>query len=83
MNCTGKFRQFQNTEAANGGFSKNFTKFTGKHLCQNSFLIKLQASGPQLIKKETPTQVFFCKLYVFFRTPFLQATVSQNMKAYI
>ena len=24
-------------------FFKNFAKFTGKHLCQNLFLIKLQA----------------------------------------
>ena len=24
---------------------RNFAKFTGKHLCQNLFLIKLQASG--------------------------------------
>ena len=24
---------------------RNFTKFTGKHLCQSLFLIKLQASG--------------------------------------
>ena len=27
---------------------RNFTKFTGKHLCQSIFLIKLQASGLQL-----------------------------------
>ena len=26
-------------------FLKNFTKFTGKHLCRNSFLIKLQTWG--------------------------------------
>ena len=27
---------------------KNFTKFTGKHLCLSLFLTKLQASGRQL-----------------------------------
>ena len=26
---------------------RNFAKFTGKHLCQNPFLIKLQASGTE------------------------------------
>ena len=30
------------------GFLRNFAKFTGKRLCQISFLIKLQASGLQL-----------------------------------
>ena len=30
------------------GVVKNVTKFTGKHLCQSSFLIKSQASGLQL-----------------------------------
>ena len=29
-------------------FPINFTKFIGKHLCQNLFLIKLQTSGLQL-----------------------------------
>ena len=47
-----------NTEAVTGGVSvkkgvfRNFTKFTGKYLCQSRFLIKLQA------KKETLAQVF-------------------------
>ena len=27
------------------GFLKDFAKFTGKHLCQGLFLIKLQALG--------------------------------------
>ena len=31
-----------------GGFLKNFAKFTGKHLCQSFFLIKLQALGPDI-----------------------------------
>ena len=29
------------------GVLRNFAKFTGKHLCQSLFLIKLQASRPQ------------------------------------
>ena len=39
-----------------------------------SFLLK------NFMKKETPTQVLFCEL---LKTTFLQATVSQNIKAYI
>ena len=30
------------------GVLKKFVKFTGKHLCQSVFLVKLQASGLQL-----------------------------------
>ena len=30
------------------GVLENFAKFTGKHLCQSLFLIKLQTSGLQL-----------------------------------
>ena len=30
------------------GALRNFAKFTGKHLCQVSFLIKLEASGLHL-----------------------------------
>ena len=47
------------------GVLKNFTKFTGKHLCQ-SFLIKLQTSG-NFIKKEALVQVFsyeFCEIFM-------------------
>ena len=42
------------------GGLKKFAKFTGKHLCQSLFLIKLQA-----IKKETGTGVFceFCEIF--------------------
>ena len=47
------------------GVLRNFAKFTGKHLCQSLFLIKLQASGLQqacnFIKKKTLAQVFSCE----------------------
>ena len=42
---------------------KNFAKFTGKHLSQSLFLIKLLASHCNFIKKETLEQVLsseFC-----------------------
>ena len=43
------------------GVLRNSTKFTGKHLCQSLFLIKLQVSACNFIKKETLAQVFFCE----------------------
>ena len=45
---------------------KNFTNFTGKHLCCNLSLRKLQAFKLQLYKKETPTQMFSFKLHEIF-----------------
>ena len=59
------------------GVLRNFTKLTGKHLCQSLFLIKLQA-----IKKETLAQVFSCefceisKNTFFHRTPLVAASGS-------
>ena len=41
------------------GVVRNFAKFTGKHLCQSLFFIKV-ASACNLIKKETLAQVFSC-----------------------
>ena len=40
------------------GILKNFAKLTGKHLCLDLFLIKLQALRPAFfLKKKNPTQV--------------------------
>ena len=65
------------------GVLENFAKFTGKNTCVRvSFLIKLQASGLQLIKKETLVQVFtcgFCEIFknaYFYRTLPVAASVS-------
>ena len=52
------------------GIFNNFTKFTGKHLCQNLFLIKLQASAYDFIKKDILAQVFSCKCCEFFKNTF-------------
>ena len=57
------------------GVLKNFTKFTGKHLCQGLFLTELQVSGLQLyLKKEALTQVFSCKLCEIFKNTFIHRT---------
>ena len=39
---------------------RNFSKFTGKQLCQNLFFNKVQAWG---LKKETLAQVFSCEFW--------------------
>ena len=49
------------------GVFKNFSNFTGKHLCQSFFLIKLQSWTLQFYRKETPTQVFSCKICEIFK----------------
>ena len=44
------------------GVLRNFTKFTGKHLCQNLFLNEVAGLRPAtLLKKETLAQVFSCE----------------------
>ena len=54
---------------------RNFTKFTGKHLCQSLFFTL------NFIKKETLAQVFSCKFFKIskntfsYRTPQMAATV--------
>ena len=41
------------------GILKNFARITGKHMCWDLFLIKLQALRPAFFfKKKSPTQVF-------------------------
>ena len=64
------------------GVLNNFTKFTGKHMCQSlSFLIKLEAF---LIEKVTLSQVFSCefrenfKNTSFYRTPPVAASVGRE-----
>ena len=63
------------------GAFRNFTKFTGKHLCRVSFSINLQVEACNFIKKEALTQVFsyeFCKIFkniFFYRTPPVAASV--------
>ena len=49
----------KDTEVATRGVLQNFTKFTGKHLCQSLF-----------IKKETLAQVFSCEFCKIFKNTF-------------
>ena len=44
------------------GVLRNFTEFTGKHLCQSLFFNKVAFLRlATLLEKETLAQVFFCK----------------------
>ena len=88
INYTGKFcyqhGNFQYTEAATEGFLKNFIKFIGKRLCQSIFFNKVASLRPaNLLKKRLRHKCFSVNFVKSLRTTFLQATVSQNMKAYV
>ena len=56
------------------GILKNFTKFTGKHLCQSLFLNKIVGQSPVCnpIKKKTMTQVFSCEFCEIFKNTFFK-----------
>ena len=58
------------------GILRNFTKFTGKHLCQNVIFNKVAGLRPAIkfIKNDTLAQVFPVNFAKFLRTPFLQNT---------
>ena len=57
------------------GVLRNFTKFTGKHLCQSLFFNKVADLRPATLLKKRLAQVFFCgfceisKNTFFYRTP--------------
>ena len=48
------------------GVLKNFPKFIGKHLCRSLLFNKID-----FIKKETPTQAYFCEFSDFKKQRFL------------
>ena len=65
---------------------KNFTKFTGEHLCQRLLFNKVAGLGPAtLLKKKTLTQMFsceFCEIFksiFFYRTPSVAASGNNDV----
>ena len=57
------------------GVLRNFIKFTGKYMCERvSFLIKLQPSVCNFIKRETLAQVFFCEFCKISKNAFSYIT---------
>ena len=88
INCTGKFcyrhGNFQNKGAATEAFLKNFTNFIGKRLCQSLFFNKVAGlRSANLLKMRLRHKGFSVNFVKFLRTTFLQATVCQNIKAYV
>ena len=51
-------------------FLKIWQKFTGNHLCQSLFLIKLQADACNFIKNKTLAQVFSCEFCQIFKNTY-------------
>ena len=57
------------------GVLRNFTKFTGKHLCQSLLFNKVAGLRPAtLLKKRLWHRCFPVNFAKFLRTPFLQNT---------
>ena len=58
----------------------NFTKFTGKHLCERFFFNKLAGQACNFIKKESLVQVLSCEFWEIskntFSTEHLRTTAS-------
>ena len=52
------------------GVLRNSAKFTGNHLRQSLFLIKLQVSACNFIKKEAVAQVFSSAFYEITKNTF-------------
>ena len=63
------------------GVLRNFTKFTGKHLCQSLFLSKVAGLRPQacsFIKKKTLVQVFSWEFCEVSKNTFLYRTYKEE-----
>ena len=66
------------------GVLKNFTKFTGKHLCQSLFFNKVAGLGCNFIEKETLAQMLSCEVCVLFKnTYFYRTTLVAVSASYI
>ena len=49
---------------------RNFSKFTGKHMCQRLFFNKVVGLACNFIKKETLVQVFSCEFWEISKNTF-------------
>ena len=81
----GLYRSSHRRCSVREGVLRNFTKFTGKHMCQSLFfLLKFQAPPATLFKKETLKQVFSCEFHeiskITFFTEHLWVTASVYSK---
>ena len=53
---------------------RNFTKFTGKHLCQSLFFNTVTGLRPATLLKKTLAQVFFCEFCQIYMNSFSYKT---------
>ena len=53
---------------------ENFTKFTGKHLCQSLFFNKVPGITPATLLKKRLAQVFSCEFCEIFKNTFFYRT---------
>ena len=64
------FRSSQLRCSMKKGVLRNFSRFTGKYLCQSLFLNKVTGLGPHFIKKETLAQGFSCEFWEISKNNF-------------
>ena len=54
---------------------RNFTIFTGEHLCQSFFFNKVAGLRPATLLKRCSDRCFPLNFYKFLRTPFYRTTL--------
>ena len=64
------------------GVLKNFSKFTGKHLCQILVLKKLQSLACNFIKKEILTQAFSCEFCEISKNTFFYRNICGRLRLF-
>ena len=57
----GRYRSSRPEVCSKKGVLRNFTKFTGKHLCHRVFFNKVAGLRPATLLKKTLAQVFSCE----------------------
>ena len=82
--CTTKYRNSHRRCSVRKSVLRNFTKCTGKHLCQSLFFNKVAGLRPTtLLKKEILIQGFSCEFCKIFKSTFftehLRAIASKNI----
>ena len=80
MDKMGKARISHQRRSIKKGVLRNFTKFTGKHLCQSLFFNKVAGLRPANSLKKRPWQICFPVNFVKFpRTPLATASLKQTL----
>ena len=80
------FRRSHQRCSMKKGVLRNFTKFTGKHLCQSFFFNKAVGLGLRacnVIKKETQAQAFSCECCEISKNTFLQNTTGRLLLVFL